>query len=285
MVEILKKQTLLQEEIIEKNYDKTSFINFCLSKKDNGDDLNEWSFEELKKVVSEYIEKENGIFKGGQKLEGNKKYKEIENEKLNIPTNTIRILFPRTYYLSGKNIYLILNLGNTQKILKQDLLKFDWTLSPKEFTNIYKSNISVSLYEHNMLLMDKFKGSFSINLSSIRYKCVSEQKYEINLENKKKDEFAEVILRVRYPCEKLQVVSEKININAQNNEKAKENILYIVRLNKDINDLKNELNNKENIINDYKNEIQNLKKIINDYQNEIQNLKKIINDYKNEIQI
>lgn len=28
-----KKQTLLQTEIIEKNYDKTAFINFCLSKK------------------------------------------------------------------------------------------------------------------------------------------------------------------------------------------------------------------------------------------------------------
>ena len=35
-VEIQAKQTLLQTEIIEKNYDKTSFINFCLSKKENG---------------------------------------------------------------------------------------------------------------------------------------------------------------------------------------------------------------------------------------------------------
>ena len=31
--EIQAKQTLLQTEIIEKNYDKTAFINFCLSKK------------------------------------------------------------------------------------------------------------------------------------------------------------------------------------------------------------------------------------------------------------
>ena len=57
MVEILKKQTLLQKEIIEKNYDKTSFINFCLSKKDNGDDLNEWSFEELKKLFLNILKK------------------------------------------------------------------------------------------------------------------------------------------------------------------------------------------------------------------------------------
>ena len=40
MEEIQAKQSLLQTEIIEKNYDKTAFINFCLSKKENGDDLN-----------------------------------------------------------------------------------------------------------------------------------------------------------------------------------------------------------------------------------------------------
>ena len=32
--EIQAKQTLLQTEIIDKNYDKTAFINFCLSKKE-----------------------------------------------------------------------------------------------------------------------------------------------------------------------------------------------------------------------------------------------------------
>ena len=39
MEEIQAKQYLLQSEIIDKNYDKTAFINFCLSKKENGDDL------------------------------------------------------------------------------------------------------------------------------------------------------------------------------------------------------------------------------------------------------
>ena len=45
--EFLQKQNLLQSEIIEKNYDKRAFINFCLSRKDNGDDLNNWTLEEL----------------------------------------------------------------------------------------------------------------------------------------------------------------------------------------------------------------------------------------------
>ena len=54
-----KKQNLLQEEIIEKNYDKTAFINFCMSKKDNGDDLNNWTYEELTQIVKEFVKFHN----------------------------------------------------------------------------------------------------------------------------------------------------------------------------------------------------------------------------------
>ena len=53
--DIQEKQILLQTEIIEKNYDKTAFINFCLSKKENGDDLNNWTLNELKEIVSEFV--------------------------------------------------------------------------------------------------------------------------------------------------------------------------------------------------------------------------------------
>ena len=59
--EIQAKQTLLQSEIIEKNYDKTAFINFCLSKKENGDDLNNWTFGELKEIVSEFVSTQNQV--------------------------------------------------------------------------------------------------------------------------------------------------------------------------------------------------------------------------------
>jgi sorting nexin-7/30/sorting nexin-8 len=53
--EIQAKQNLLQTEIIEKNLDKGSFINFCLSKKENGDDLNNWTFAELQEIVKEFV--------------------------------------------------------------------------------------------------------------------------------------------------------------------------------------------------------------------------------------
>ena len=52
--EIQQKQQLLQTEIIDKNYDKTSFINFCLSKKENGDDLSNWTISELQGIIKEF---------------------------------------------------------------------------------------------------------------------------------------------------------------------------------------------------------------------------------------
>jgi hypothetical protein len=65
-----KKQNLLQTEIIDKNYDKTAFINFCMSKKDNGDDLNNWTFEELSEIVQEFISSQKGPEPEPEKKEG-----------------------------------------------------------------------------------------------------------------------------------------------------------------------------------------------------------------------
>ena len=61
MEEIQEKQNLLQNEIIDKNYDKSAFINFCLSKKENGDDLNNWSLDELKQIVEEFVSTQNEV--------------------------------------------------------------------------------------------------------------------------------------------------------------------------------------------------------------------------------
>ena len=54
--DIEAKQALLQSEIIDKNLDKNSFINFCLNKKENGDDLNNWTLEELQQIIKEFTE-------------------------------------------------------------------------------------------------------------------------------------------------------------------------------------------------------------------------------------
>ena len=45
------KQNLIKESIIDKNYDKNSFFNFCMTRKPNTDDLSNWTLEELQQVI------------------------------------------------------------------------------------------------------------------------------------------------------------------------------------------------------------------------------------------
>lgn len=49
------KRDLLQQEIVNRNYNKDLFIDFCISRKPYGDDLSRWTYEELSKVVKEYV--------------------------------------------------------------------------------------------------------------------------------------------------------------------------------------------------------------------------------------
>ena len=50
------KQELLQAEILEKNYDQMEFLQYCTSQKENGDDLNNWTYDELKTCVFNFQE-------------------------------------------------------------------------------------------------------------------------------------------------------------------------------------------------------------------------------------
>lgn len=75
----LKKQELLKKEIIDKNLDKDSFLDFCMQKKENGDDLDNWTIEELKETITEFskIEVQNKLNAKNDK----RKKKPVKNEK------------------------------------------------------------------------------------------------------------------------------------------------------------------------------------------------------------
>ena len=52
--DIEQKQTLLKTEIVDKNYDQEKFITFCTQKKQNGDDLTQWTYAELQEIIEEF---------------------------------------------------------------------------------------------------------------------------------------------------------------------------------------------------------------------------------------
>ena len=86
------KQNLLQVEILEKNYDQMEFLNYCTSQKENGDDLNNWTYDELKTCVTNFQE--------------NVKKKESESKKssLNFFLSTAKQNQPQIQQQPNQNI-------------------------------------------------------------------------------------------------------------------------------------------------------------------------------------
>ena len=78
------KQAFLQEEIVDKNYDKFKFVDFCLSKKEDGDDLNNWTLSELKDLIKEFQCKNQQI---GNNIDKNKNIFNDKNENENLGIN------------------------------------------------------------------------------------------------------------------------------------------------------------------------------------------------------
>ena len=65
--DIEMKQNLIKSTIIDKNYDKNAFFNFCMSKKEEGgDNLANWTMEELNSVINEFVEQQNKIISQNQ---------------------------------------------------------------------------------------------------------------------------------------------------------------------------------------------------------------------------
>ena len=79
--DLKRKQDLLQREIIDKKYNKTTFLNYCLTKKENGDDLNNWTLGELTIVICQFLAKQE---KSDIKQDNNIKLENDELKKENI---------------------------------------------------------------------------------------------------------------------------------------------------------------------------------------------------------
>ena len=54
-----QKQNYLVNEIMNQNYDPEKFSDYISNLKENGTDLNNWALDELKQVVSSFINQEN----------------------------------------------------------------------------------------------------------------------------------------------------------------------------------------------------------------------------------
>ena len=87
------KQELLKSEIIAKNYDGQKFLEYCINLKENGDDMNNWTYDELKSVVQNFIAStDHSAAKEEKKMRIKKKKKmkkilKIKNKKYLVKKN------------------------------------------------------------------------------------------------------------------------------------------------------------------------------------------------------
>jgi len=144
--EINRKKDLLQKEIVDKNYDKTQFINFCLSKKENGDDLNEYTYEELSSFVKEFVSSQQSSLKEDKKEDDKMKTENIEKkeeilkakenkESKNLVTKTIKCKKLVPTELNGKEIKVIVSNPTVVEggMFGKSYIKFTVTTQPFEW--------------------------------------------------------------------------------------------------------------------------------------------------------
>ena len=114
--ELELKRNLLQKEIIEGNYNKEQFIDYCLALKPYGDDISQWTYEELKSTVISFItyhkqeelkEKQEEQMKNQYQVQNNQMENQInnffeENNKINDLNNNTNIT--KEYQLNCRKI-------------------------------------------------------------------------------------------------------------------------------------------------------------------------------------
>ena len=103
--DIETKQNIIKSTIIDKNYDKNAFFNFCMNKKKSGgEDLSNWTMEELTSTINEFCEEQNKLISNNKFLEEQiQKQKELaQNIHLNI--NEINSNYINSQQIQDKSI-------------------------------------------------------------------------------------------------------------------------------------------------------------------------------------
>ena len=121
------KQNYLKSEIIDKNINPDKFMNYCLTIKENGDDINSWNFEELKECVANFNE-----------LLKNESQEEKEKENMS----------SQNAYLSNTNQEQSQNQLSTQIISNNIQINNNNQIQPNQGKNI--TSISLNILQLTM---------------------------------------------------------------------------------------------------------------------------------------
>ena len=155
--ELARKKELLQKEIVNGNYNKDQFIDYCLALKPFGDDLSLWSYDELKSAVNSFISyHQQEDLKEKQEQEIKNKFQDqrnqIQNQMKQINNNI-------SFNNSINNNNCINNGEMSKKYYSLDCRKIEKSpLNDKEVTIIIRNPkaIETSIFKSNYISYEVF---------------------------------------------------------------------------------------------------------------------------------
>ena len=112
-LDIKMKQNIIKSNIIDKNFDKNIFFNFCMNKKkQGGEDLSNWSIEELTSTINEFIEEQNKIILSNKTLEQEYQKQKEMAQNINLNINEINNNYNNIqYHLKNNTSQNIFNIA------------------------------------------------------------------------------------------------------------------------------------------------------------------------------
>ena len=168
------KQSYLRKEILEKNYDAQSFLDFLITKKgENASDINNWTIEELKQVVVEFKNSKNNNNEKGN-ITSNYILEDLppaENEVLKINTIT-------TPFSSRNNINENNEINNEYNYFNEDKGN-EWLFMKREskerFSISNYLNTNNNIYTEEISCLEPDQTPFA-NFDEIKIKVSSPKK-------------------------------------------------------------------------------------------------------------
>jgi len=184
--DIEMKQNLIKSTIIDKNYDKNAFFNFCMNKKkEGGDDLANWTIEELNSTINEFCEEQNKILLNNQMIE--EQYKRQRELAQNIHLNMGDFNQNYSYYQNP-------NLNQNQKPQNLSSIEFNCNVLPKTILN--NKQIKVTIQNPKPVEMGFFSSNYIVyeietNILNDKVKWLVNRRYSdfINLRTALQNQF------------------------------------------------------------------------------------------------
>ena len=177
-----QKQQYLREEILEKSYDIDEFTDFMSNYKENGTDIQNWEFIELKKAVKSFKNQvnENKIEKGVEKIRESYKFSE---EQKNIKNSDefidIQLININNNINNDNCVNNILNDYLKNKENEKNKINNLRKDEKKEESNIELNNSNINIEEKNKIFNNEIiNKQIKFNNSSILDKDISKKEFE-----------------------------------------------------------------------------------------------------------